>query len=898
MKTVKRDLRIRPFWDREKSFSSFWFEIVKTRFVLCALIIVFGLISPKIDDSHYIFLSIFIYLAFNLSFGLFNSRTLRLKRFRIVPEIGDVAFISLIVHYAGGPDSSWFLLYLFPIMSVSRYLGYKGCITLATLSTVSYTVLNFYVSDVHPVDLKSFALRVLVFWGLAAVAGNLTRTRQIEEEKLMRVFEEIDKAILSRVEIDKVLSLIMTKAMEFTNSDMGQMMAVDSNGNEKRVITAVGQSQQYEWGITPLTESYSQKVIDSQKSMFIATIKRPRLRRDLGPSYNSYWPMPRSALFVPLVLNSAVIGVIAVYSGKRFHYTKSEAIKLGGFAPLIALAQKSAELYRGIASAAEERKDRLKMLRKIAVQLEAEQGLQDLFNRVVDLTYSQLNSEEAALFISGIEDERRITKVAVRGPSPAITRKLRSVERTYEIGQSLAGGVFQSKKPYHSNEVFPGVEYVDDYSQLLPSEKISHYVGVPLIIGEEVLGVIRVINKRSTTYSLERKIFELAAEGFDGDEDVELMQTIASQVSSAIRNAQFIETHSFFRNLVANSPDPIIVLDEKDRIKVFNNACEQILGLKFEEVKDNVVKNYYESKLQARKIGKLLLKAKNSKYRIQNFEAGIRDAKAEIIPVSLSASLLFDKSGKRIGSIGIFKDLREIRRLQDEKTQAEKLAAIGKLTQTVGHDIKHHIATVKNYIEPLAYDCEDDELSRNYEAIQDALNSAVYKLQNMLMTSAPKTPEKSIVRIDSVFQDLEESMRRRANGKNVEFLRENVRKDPRLMADTDQLRQVFSNLFDNSLDAIEKKRLTNARENGSIELSAQVSGGWLRILWKDNGCGVSRQSLSRIFTPFFTNKETGNGLGLFIVKNVVENHGGNISVQSEEGEGTTFRINLPLLRES
>jgi PAS domain S-box-containing protein len=898
------------FRDRKNNFSQFWAEIVETRFVLCIITALFSLLTPDASNWKYLYASIALYAVLNLLLGFVDSSKLQLKRIQVIPSIIDVLFVSLLVYLTGGQSSLWFLFYLFPIISVSKYLSYEGTVPLTVMTVIAYTLVTLTSSQ--SLDIYSLILKCLVFLGIALVAGNLTRARQRTEDDLIETIKKIDSAILNNDETDKVLRLILEKALELTSSDMGQMKVFNDEDSFANIISIRDGSQKPEWNIEPLTERYCAKVFDSKKPLSILRIRGKKERKKEIPQdtqntegrHVSHVPVvyiegsentAGSALFVPLISNEKVKAIIALFSKNRFHYLQSETLKLESFAQLLGIALKNSEMYQAITNSEIEKKERLRMLYEIGEQLKVEQGILDIFRKVVELTYNRLNSEEAALFILSEENKDVIEKVAVKGPTQEITEKLSHIEKPYKRGEGLIGQIFQDKRYGHLSQVPSAVEYYDDYSKTLPSKKVCHYIGVPLVLGEEVLGVIRVINKRSPSYSVENENFTLSAKGF-GEEDVELMQTIASQVASAIRSAKFIEVQRYYQELVANSPDPIIMMDKKGKVKVFNKACETIWGFSADEVIGKHITNYYESERHARDISKSL--EESPSHRIQDYPAKIRGRSGEIIPISLSASLLFNEQGGKIGSIGVFKDFREILKLQEEKTNAERLATLGKLAHTIGHEIKHDIATALNYIDTLAYESTDDEeLSEIYRDVQESLSEAIDKFQNMLMVGRPRHPERKIISAEDIFRSVEVSMRRRAGSRGIEFLINYPDDHYELSADIAQLRRVLLNLFDNSIDAIEVKKYSGAiSEKGRIELSAQASNGDLQITWKDNGCGISPQSISKIFTPFVTDKTTGNGLGLFIIKSIIENHGGNISVESEEGSGTRFEIAIPLQR--
>ena len=890
------------FRNRNNTFSSSWFEIFETRFVLCIVIAAFSLLTPHTPNTRSVIALTIAYAAIISASGFLPSGTLQRKRIRAIPALGDVIFISSIVYYTGGQDSPWFLLYFFPIISVSRYLSYEGSLPLMAF-TIAVYLLVAYISG-PTLDYYTLALKCLIFLGIALVAGNLTKGSQGKERDLLEIFKEIDNAILDNTATNKVLRLILKKAQEFTRSDLAQMKILSTEYKSAYTISLESQFQD-EWNIDALTKRYCEKSINSNKSFSILRIigKKEKNLESLQDVeevkkrhiyvFKAYTDGPespaKSALFVPLILNEEVKAVIALYSQNIFHYSETEADKLQSFAPLLGITLKISEMYQEVTDSENEKKSRLKMLYEIGEQLKVEQGLAEIFKKVVELMYNQLNSEEASLFI--LNDDNLIEKVAVKGTSEEITEQLLEIEKPYKSGDSLIGEIFRDKKYKHLNHVPSDVEYQSEYSKLLLSQEVRHYIGVPLIIGEEVLGVIRVINKRgSPYYSTGEDTNKLSEKGFD-EEDVELLQTIASQVASAIRSAKFIEVQRSYQELVENSPDPIIVLDKHSRVKIFNKACEKIWGFSAEEVKGQHVTKYYKSESHAKEIGDLLETSPD--HRIQDYPAEIINRDGEIIPINLSASLLFDNEGEESGSIGVFKDLRETLRLQEEMMQAEKLIALGKLAHTVGHEIKHNIATGLNYLDTLAYESADDEeLSEIYRDIQENLIEAVDKFQNMLMIGRPKPPEKRLISHKDIIRRVEDSLRRRAITRNIDFLVTSPQDAYELKADLEQLKQVLTNLFDNSLDAIAAKTFVD--EKGRIELLAQACNGDLHLIWRDNGCGISDVGLSQLFTPFITSKPTGNGLGLFIIRNIIENHGGQISVESAEGKGTSFKIVLPL----
>ncbi|HVT19227.1 MAG TPA: ATP-binding protein [Thermoanaerobaculia bacterium] len=866
-------------------------RIVQTRLLAAIALLLIANLTTVFANPAQVSWILLAYMVLTCLLAFLRPTLLEQKRARLIKALVDMVAISCLVKASGGLASSWFLLYLFPIMSASRYLGPGWSLTVATSSTLMYGLATGALLGRNVPALYSFGFRAVILEGVALLAANLARTRDRAEAKLMRAIERIDREILADTDLDQLMASVLNSAMELTESDLSAIVLIDgerANGTftaakrpERDASTAEAES---------LLEQHHRRVLDSRQPLALPEWRVRKASLEDPPAKSARW----SGRLVPLEIDGTPFGVLGVFSTRSLHYyTPNDLQKLSSMASLIAMARKNAKQYGELKSRNMESKQRLQMLYDIGGQLKAEQGLELLFRNVVALVSTQLCSEEAALFIP---DNRgfRIEKAAVSGPDDETTKKLAEIELSYdENKRSLTRMVFETKVRQKLNQIPFDEDYVGEYSRRLPSGTTRHYMGVPLLIGDEVLGVIRVLNKKAENYAPLHGKANLAAEGF-GEDDFELLTLIATQVASAIRNAKFIERNSYFENLVNNSPDPIMVLDKNGKIQNFNRECEKISGLRERDVLGQSVEKYYESADHAKEIGRALWKTKD--HTIRDYPARIRDAQEALIPVRLSATWILDKDGRKVGSIGVFKDERERLRLEEEKLRSEKLAALGRLAQTTAHDIKHDIGVVLNYVEGLESESlTDTEMHQAWSAIRDAMNKARGKVQNMLMTAGPKPPEKEILSFKSVLSKLAVSMESRASAARVVFFTKYPDGDPLLHADPDQLRQVFTNLFDNSLDAIKLARHVDGRQSaGKIDVTVEVDKASLLVSWHDDGCGMSEEEKTRAFAAFYTTKTTGSGLGLFITKTIIENHSGQITVETAADRGVCFRIALPL----
>ncbi len=235
-----------------------------------------------------------------------------------------------------------------------------------------------------------------------------------------------------------------------------------------------------------------------------------------------------------------------------------------------------------------------------------------------------------------------------------------------------------------------------------------------------------------------------------------------------------------------------------------------------------------------------------------------------------------------------------IRRLKESREQlvhAEKLVSLGQLSASIAHEINNPLAGVLTYTKLLEKKVSGDTF-RKEEALTylSKMESEVGRcsgiIRNLLDFSRQTKPRFNPVDINLVLEKVLAMVGHQAQLQQVEIVREFSPSLPQVVADFDQLQQVFTNLTLNAIQAISG--------GGKLTLRTSVANGQVRIDVQDTGCGISKENLSKLFTPFFTTKEKGSGvgLGLAVVRGIIERHKGEIKVQSEVGKGTTFSVYL------
>ncbi|MGA9350428.1 MAG: ATP-binding protein, partial [Anaerolineae bacterium] len=256
-----------------------------------------------------------------------------------------------------------------------------------------------------------------------------------------------------------------------------------------------------------------------------------------------------------------------------------------------------------------------------------------------------------------------------------------------------------------------------------------------------------------------------------------------------------------------------------------------------------------------------------------------------------------DEAGQFIGLVASFRDAtqrkqaeEERERLQEQLVRQEKLAVLGRLAGGVGHELRNPLGAINSgvYFLNMALEEPDPEVKETLEILQKEVKTSEMIISSLLDFARTKPPTRRKVDVNDVVQ---EALSRTTVPENVEVVSQLDETLPIILADPDQLGQVFGNIILNAIQAMP--------EGGQLVIkTSEVSeklpkSEWVTVSFTDTGVGISEESLSRLFEPLFTTKAKGIGLGLAVTKTLVEGHGGSIEVQSELGKGSTFAVRLP-----
>jgi two-component system NtrC family sensor kinase len=364
---------------------------------------------------------------------------------------------------------------------------------------------------------------------------------------------------------------------------------------------------------------------------------------------------------------------------------------------------------------------------------------------------------------------------------------------------------------------------------------------------------------------------------------------------------QLKEAYDFINKIIQSSPNAITATDMDGNILIWNRAAEETIGYKAADVigKMNIQKIYPEG--TARKIMQMLRKPEHGGVgRLNAYPMLYVRQDGKVVEGNLSAAIIYDPSGKEIASVGSFVDLKDrlemeraLRRTQEQLLQSEKLAAMGRLTSQIAHELNNPLYGIMNTLELLK--TEISPQSKRRKVLEMALSETVRlsdMLRKMLSFSKPEQEEKQAVDLNTVLDEILLLHEKQLQENDIKIKTAFTEEIPQINASKDQLRQVFLNLVSNARDAMP--------DGGTLRVATAADNENVRIEIADNGIGIKEEHLKKIFDSFFTTKDSvkGVGLGLSVCYGFIKDHGGDIQVKSKVDSGTTFTITFPIFQES
>jgi PAS domain S-box-containing protein len=351
------------------------------------------------------------------------------------------------------------------------------------------------------------------------------------------------------------------------------------------------------------------------------------------------------------------------------------------------------------------------------------------------------------------------------------------------------------------------------------------------------------------------------------------------------------QQQEFARRLIDSFPDLIFVVDAGGHYTFVSPRVKDILGLEQEEMQS--LEFGGRTHLEDRPaLLALFAEIVGGRQTFASLEVRVRNKQGEWRRLRCHFSPLFNETGQIEGVVISGRDVTELKRLEEQLIQAEKLAAMGQMLAGVAHELNNPLTAILGVTE-LLRDGEgiQENTKRQLELTHRQARRAARIVQNLLEFSRPAAPQKKALDVNTLIErtlQLQDHSLRR-NNVHVDF---QPQADlPAVIGDANQLIQVFLNLISNAEHAIRE-----VRETGRIQIRIGRIGGHISITVQDDGVGVAQEALPKLFDPFYTTKRPGGGtgLGLSICMSIVREHGGSIDVETLPAGGSAFTVYLPV----
>lgn len=355
-------------------------------------------------------------------------------------------------------------------------------------------------------------------------------------------------------------------------------------------------------------------------------------------------------------------------------------------------------------------------------------------------------------------------------------------------------------------------------------------------------------------------------------------------------------------DILDNLTSGVVTIDLNDNITLFNRVAEEILGYREEEVMGKPYLEIMGRKVEEKLTLPFILKSQqlHSTVSCRNVEKKIYSKTNEKIPVGFSTSLLKNKEGEIIGAVEAFFDLTKLKQMEEEMMQVKTLAALGELSAVVAHEVKNPLGGIRGFAELLDRDLkEDDPRKRFVKKIVEGVSTLDRIVMSLLDYTKPVKLNPVKVEIVKFLDETINFFKMDAGQAKPNILIDENYPEDNLFCyiDTEQFRQVLLNLFHNAVQAMPEGGRITVKLNQEVatgRVSSKERTKIIALIISDTGMGMNKETKEKLFTPFFTTKERGTGLGLATVKKIVEAHRGEIEVESELGIGTSVIVKLPM----
>ncbi|MBN1466031.1 PAS domain-containing protein [candidate division KSB1 bacterium] len=403
---------------------------------------------------------------------------------------------------------------------------------------------------------------------------------------------------------------------------------------------------------------------------------------------------------------------------------------------------------------------------------------------------------------------------------------------------------------------------------------------------KEFYAVKQRIDKRNLT--LDIKVMPLR----DDDDKIIACSVLVHDVTEQKSASALHRYEQYFENILNDAADAIILLNENDRIILWNNAAEKLFG-------------YAESQVFGKTLARLTPDQAEAQQDLAKMDQAVRDVSVikshrmplmtsdnHILFVDMTRTALRNHRGDFIGSSVILRDITQQEQLRQQVFQSEKLSAVGTLAAGIAHEVGSPLTSISSLAQILQMKTDDQEFKEKLGLIQQSIDRISRTVRTLVDFSRPVAEKVENIYLNDVIEHVVRIIKYDKRLKHQQIITTLEPGIGMIRASFDQILQVFINICLNAADAME------GRKDGVLEIKTWHKEDEVSASISDNGSGIPLMQLGHIFEPFYTTKKNGKGtgLGLWVSYNIIKSFSGAIKVESTEGQGATFTISFPRVK--
>ena len=797
----------------------------------------------------------------------------------------------------------------FQIIGEAEYLSWLGMPLLSKGEVIGIAALDKKESGFYTLTHIQIGS---TFAGQAAVALENARLYQstLSTAERLEILNVMSAEVSANLESEKIYHAIHEAASRLMPVESFEIALFSKEENRIKSVHHVVHQRHLPETEIPMDSNPIGKVVTTGKEILLQNVLDTR---PFGSSVYAQAKTPFSILAIPMRTGEQVAGVLVAQSAQNEIYTEDDRQILSTLGNQAIIAIQNGRLFaetqrltetleqRVVERTAELEKEQrnTKILLDILTEVSSSLDLDLALNKTLALLNETVGAEQGTVMLLNPDDNLLHYRAGYGYLSDAKNSK---ADFTLKIGEGLAGWVVKHRDAILVDDLDQDERWVHLESDL---QRHRSAVAAPLMVGEDVIGVLLVFNREVNFFNIEqlKLIYVIAGQVAVAINNANLYKLIreqAERLGSMLRNEQEEATRS--QAILEAVADGVLVTDAHNQISFLNASAERILGIKSEKVTTQTLKDFSGLFGKAANIWDEIIRewSENpSTYREgDTYAEQLELEDGRIVLVHLAPVMLRDQAF--LGTVSIFRDIThevEVDRLKSE------------FVATVSHELRTPMTSIRGYVDILLMGAAG-ALTENQTHFLDIIRNNTERL-NILVTdlldisrleSGRITLSPQPVALKEIADDVIANISRRSqeDEKPMGFSLEVEAELPRVYADPDRLRQIINNLVENAYHY--------TPENGQIILSLRTVEGRdeAQVDVQDNGVGIAIDDQAQVFDRFYRGEDPlvlatpGTGLGLPIVKQLIEMHKGRIWVESSGkiGEGSTFSFTLPVYNES